>query len=311
MEEQNVNNNIDNANTNQFTNNNLELNNQNLTTPINNSNQIATNQVASNQVDVNNQTINNENINVPNINNQVNINNQNLSTPIDNSDSKEKSNKKPFIIIGTILTLIVITIATIILMFNLNKKKAYETVVNLGIDDYFKYVFSNEYEKNTNLLDINNEEQVYMYYYYNKNTKKYRIDFEDPTFEGNLYLTYAKWDEYMDYHKKVFGVDSNHKMGMYDLNIDKIKLVEDDLYLLDSSSPYQCKEAENTKNCYMKLTKDTNIKGNVELTNVDIKGNTIVGTVSYDSKTENFEFTFEKNKKDYIIKTLKIVDSIE
>ena len=61
----------------------------------------------------------------------------------------------------------------------------------------------------------------------------------------------------------------------------------------------------------MKLTKDTNIKGNVELTNVDIKGNTIVGTVSYNSKTENFEFTFEKNKKDYIIKTIKIVDNIE
>lgn len=150
-----------------------------------------------------------------------------------------------------------------------------------------------------------------MYYYYNKNTKKYRINFEDPTFEGELYLTYAKWDEYMDYHQKVFGVESNHEMGMYDLNIDKIKLVKDDLYLLDSSSPYQCKEAKNTKNCYMKLTKDTNIKGNVELTNVDIKGNTIVGTVTYDSKTENFEFTFEKNKKDYIIKTLKIVDSIE
>ena len=292
MEEQNVNNNIEN-----------------------------TTQVTSSSFDVNNQTINtNTNINVQNTNNQVDINNINLTTPIDNNNqninnsdnnTKEKSNKKIFIIFGTILAFVVIIIVAIILMFNLNKKKAYETVVNLGIDDYFKYVFSKEYEKNTNLLDINNEEQVYMYYYYNKNTKKYRINFEDPTFEGNLYLTYAKWDEYMDYHKKVFGVDSNHKMGMYDLNIDKIKLVEDDLYLLDSSSPYQCKEAENTKNCYMKLTKDTNIKGNVELTNVDIKGNTIVGTVSYDSKTENFEFTFEKNKKDYIIKTLKIVDSIE
>ena len=214
MEEQNVNNNIEN-----------------------------TTQVTSSSFDVNNQTINtNTNINVQNTNNQVDINNINLTTPIDNNNqninnsdnnTKEKSNKKIFIIFGTILAFVVIIIVAIILMFNLNKKKAYETVVNLGIDDYFKYVFSKEYEKDTNLLDINNEEQVYMYYYYNKNTKKYRINFEDPTFEGNLYLTYAKWDEYMDYHKKVFGVDSNHKMGMYDLNIDKIKLVEDDLYLLD------------------------------------------------------------------------------
>lgn len=264
---------------------------------------------------INNTLVNNNQI-VNNVTNNIQPENTNVTNnvqpEINNVDiNNKKSNKKIFIILGSIIAFIVLAIVAIILIFNLNKKKAYETVVNLGIDDYFKYVFSNEYEKNTNLLDINNEEQVYMYYYYNKNTKKYRIDFEDPTFEGNLYLTYAKWDEYMDYHKKVFGVESKHEMGKYDLNIDKIKLVEDDLYLLDSSSPYQCAEAENTKNCYMKLTKDTNIKGNVELTNVDIKGNTIVGTVSYNSKTENFEFTFEKNKKDYIIKTIKIVDNIE
>ena len=264
---------------------------------------------------INNTLVNNNQI-VNNVTNNIQPENTNVTNnvqpEINNVDiNNKKSNKKIFIILGSIIAFIVLAIVTIIIMFNLNKKKAYDTIVNLGIDDYFKYVFTKDYEKNTNLLDINNEEQVYMYYYYNKNTKKYRIDFEDPTFEGNLYLTYAKWDEYMDYHKKVFGIESKHEMGKYDLNIDKIKLVEDDLYLLDSSSPYQCSEAENTKNCYMKLTKDTNIKGNVELTNVDIKGNTIVGTVSYNSKTENFEFTFEKNKKDYIIKTIKIVDNIE
>ena len=236
--------------------------------------------------------------------------NQNVNNINDNNNNT-KSNKKLFIIIGSIVALIIIIVVTIIVVINLNKKKAHEAIVNLGIDDYFKYVFSKEYEKNTNLLDINNEENVFMYYYYNKNTPKYRIDFEDPTFEGTLYLTYAKWDEYMDYHKKVFGVESKHEMNWFDLNIDAIKLVEENHYQLDLCSPYQCVEAENTKNCYMKLTKDTNIKGNVELTNVDIKGNTIVGTVSFNSKTENFEFTFEKNNKDYIIKTLKIVDTIE
>lgn len=266
---------------------------------------ITTNEITNNNIENNNQNINSNQI----TNNIIENNNENINNNINNNQNK-KSNKIIFIIIGLIFALIIIVV-TSILLINLNKKKAYDTVVNLGIDDYFKYVFSKEYEKNVNLLDLNNEEHVYMYYYYNKNTKKYKINFEDPTFEGNLYLTYAKWDEYMDYHKKVFGVESKHEMGMYDLNIDRIKLVEDDLYLLDSSSPYQCKEAKNTKNCYMKLTKDTNIKGTVELTNVDVKGNTIVGTVAYDSKTENFELTFEKNNKDYIIKTLKIVDSIE
>lgn len=244
-------------------------------------------------------------------NNITTSNSQPVNNEVVNNKQKEKSNKKIFVIIGTILAFIVIIVATVIIMLNSNKNKAQDIIVNLGIDDYFKYVFSKDYEKNTNLLDINNEEQVYMYYYYNKNTKKYRINFQDPTFEGTLYLTYAKWDEYMDYHKKVFGEESKHEMGMFDLNIDKIKLVEDDLYLLDKSQPYQCSDAKNTKNCYMKLTKDTNIKGNVELTNVDMKDNTIVGTVSFESKTENFEFTFEKNDKDYIIKSLKIIDTLE
>ena len=272
------------------------------------------NQNINNTLVNNNQVVNNvvNNIQPENANVTNNVQPEMNNVDINNVDiNNKKSNKKIFIILCSIIAFIVLAIVTIIIMFNLNKKKAYDTIVNLGIDDYFKYVFTKDYEKNTNLLDINNEEQVYMYYYYNKNTKKYRIDFKDPTFEGDLYLTYAKWDEYMDYHKKVFGVESKHEMGKYDLNIDKIKLVEGDLYQRDSASPYQCSEAKNTKNCYMKLTKDTNIKGNVELTNVDIKGNTIVGTVSYDSKTENFEFTFEKNKKDYIIKTIKIVDNIE
>lgn len=227
-------------------------------------------------------------------------------------DEKNKTNNKKSIIyiIFCVATMLII-VGIILVLYKSQEKKAEELLTSLGITDYFKYVLTTDYEKDTNLLDINNEEQMFMYYYYNRNTKIYRIDFQDPTFEGNLFLTYAKYDDYMEYHEKVFGEKSKHKMGLYDLNIDKLKLVEDDLYLLDYSSPYQCQEAKNTKNCYMKLTKDTNIKGKVELSNVDIKGNTIVGTATYNSKTENFEFKFEKNNKDYIIKSLKIIDTIE
>lgn len=227
-------------------------------------------------------------------------------------DEKNKTNNKKsiiYIIFGVATMLIIVGV--ILVLYKSQEKKAEELLTSLGITDYFKYVLTTDYEKDTNLLDINNEEQMFMYYYYNRNTKIYRIDFQDPTFEGNLFLTYAKYDDYMEYHEKVFGEKSKHEMGLYDLNIDKLKLVEDDLYLLDYSAPYQCQEAKNTKNCYMKLTKDTNIKGKVELSNVDIKGNTIVGTATYNSKTENFEFKFEKNNKDYIIKSLKIIDTIE
>ena len=120
---------------------------------------------------INNTLVNNNQV-VNNVTNNIQPENANVTNNVqpemNNVDSNnKKSNKKIFIILCSIIVFIVLAIVTIILVFNLNKKKAYETVVNLGIDDYFKYVFSNEYEKNTNLLDINNEEQVYMYYYYN------------------------------------------------------------------------------------------------------------------------------------------------
>lgn len=230
-------------------------------------------------------------------------------TPV--AENKSNNQKTIISIIFGVATILIIIGIILVILYKSQEKKAEELLTSLGITDYFKYVFTTDYEKDTNLLDINNEEQMFMYYYYNRNTKIYRINFQDPTFEGNLFLTYAKYDDYMEYHEKVFGEKSKHEMGLYDLNIDKLKLVEDDLYLLGSSAPYQCQEAKSTKNCYMKLTKDTNIKGKVELTNVDIKGNTIVGTASYNSKNENFEFIFEKNNKDYIIKSLKIIDTIE
>lgn len=226
-------------------------------------------------------------------------------------NKNDKSNNKLLFIIGGIVLFLIIAIVTVILVINLYKKKTNDIINVLGIDDYFRYVFTNDYEKNINLLNIDNEEQVYMYYYYNKNTNIYKIDFEDPTFEGNLFLTYAKWDEYMDYHKKVFGEESKHKMGKFDLNIDSIKKVDGSLYKLNNTSPYQCSEAENTKNCYMKLTKDTGITGDVTVSELERKDNVITGKVSFDSKSEYFEFTYEEKDDNYIIKSLKVIDKIE
>lgn len=228
-----------------------------------------------------------------------------------NIETKSKSSNKLLFIIGGIVLFLIIVIITIIVVINLYKNKTKKIINELGIDDYFKYVFTNNYEKNVNLLNIDNEEQMYMYYYYNKNTNIYKIDFEDPTFEGNMFLTYAKWDEYMNYHKKVFGAESKHQMGKFDLNIDSIKKVDDNLYKLNNASPYQCSEAENTKNCYMKLTKDTGITGNVTISELDRKDNVITGKVSFNSKSEYFEFTYEEKDDNYIIKSLKVVDKIE
>lgn len=234
---------------------------------------------------------------------------------MDNTNNQEKQQKnkntKLIIIIICIIMLIVIAVVVTILIINSYNKKTNEIIKNLGIDDYFKYVFTTEYKKDTNLIDINNEEQMFMYYYYNKNTKIYKIDFKDPTFEGNLFLTYAKYDDYMNYHKKVFAEKSKHEMSMYDIDVPQLKHVGNDVYNVENQGPIQCSMAENTNNCYIKLTKDTGITGNVTISELDRKDNVITGKASFNSKSEYFEFTYEEKDDNYIIKSLKVVDKIE
>lgn len=227
----------------------------------------------------------------------------------ENITVNKTKNKKiiPFIMVGIAAVLIII--GTILL--TINKNKVEELLVDLGITDYFKYVLTSDYKKDTNLLDINNEEQMFMYYYYNRNTKIYKIDFQDSTFEGNLFLTYAKYDDYMKYHEKVFDTKSKHEMSMYDIDIEKLESIGNDVYHVVESVPIQCQYAENTKNCYIKLTKDIDNKGEPKLSNISIKGNVITGVVTFNSKTENFEFIFEEINGEKIIKSLKIVDSVE
>ena len=223
---------------------------------------------------------------------------------------KDEKNTKLIIIFAS--TVVVITIVAIVIFVIISgKKKTEHIITSLGIDDYFKHVLTNDYEKNVNLLDINNEDDIKMYYFYNKNTEIFKIDFQDPTFEGNLFLTYAKYDDYFDYHKKVFGTESKHKMSLYDIDIPSLTSIGKDLYTPENTVPIQCQYAENTNNCYIKLTKDTGITGNVTISELDRKDNVITGKASFNSKSEYFEFTYEEKDDNYIIKSLKVVDKIE
>ena len=108
---------------------------------------------------------------------------------------KDEKNTKLIIIIASIAAVIVI-VAIVIFVITSNKKKTEHIITSLGIDDYFKHVLTNDYEKNVNLLDVSKEDDIKMYYYYNKNTKIFKIDFQDPTFEGTLFHTYAKYNDY-------------------------------------------------------------------------------------------------------------------
>ena len=222
-------------------------------------------------------------------------------------EENKQKNKNMIPLIIASIAIILIIIAIIMILFSSKENKTKEILSSLGIDDYFKYVLTTDYKKDVNLLDINNEEQMFMYYYYNKNTKIYKIDFQDPTFEGNLFLTYAKYNDYMKYHEQVFGVKSKHEMSKYDISIEELESLGKDVYHVKKSVPIQCQYEKNTNNCYIKLTKDIDNKDEVELSNLKLEDNIITGTVTFKSKTENFEFKFENVSGKNIIKELKIV----
>lgn len=114
----------------------------------------------------------------------------------------------------------------------------------------------------------------------------------------------------MKYHEKVFGEKSKHEMSLFDIDIPELISVGNDVYNT-IIVPIQCQYAENTSNCYIKLTKDIDNKGQVELSDLSLENNVITGVVSFNSKTEYFEFVFEEVNDEKIIKTLKIIDSIE
>ena len=113
----------------------------------------------------------------------------------------------------------------------------------------------------------------------------------------------------MKYHEKVFGVKSKHQMSMYDISVEKLKSLGNDIYNTKGTIPIQCQYAENTDNCYIKLTKDIDNKGVVKLSDLNLEDNVITGVVKFNSKKEHFEFIFEEKNDDKIIKTLKIVDN--
>ena len=235
---------------------------------------------------------------------------QNVSATEKTTVSKKKTASKKIILLIVFVAVVLLIIGGVVYLLSERENKTKEMLSNLGIDDYFKYVLTTDYKKDINLLDINNEEQMFMYYYYNKNTKIYKIDFQDPTYKGTLFLTYAKYDEYMKYHEKVFGVQSKHQMSIYDIDIPGLNSVGNDVYNPENV-PIQCQYADNTNNCYIKLTKDIDNKGEVELRNLKLKDNVVTGTVSFKSKTENFKFIFKKVNDKNIIKELRIVDSLE
>ncbi len=216
----------------------------------------------------------------------------------------ESSNKfnKILIVVFSNLAILLFVVAIVIVLYNNETKKI---ITNLGIDDYFKYILTTEQEKNVNLLDISNDEQMKMYYYYNKNTKNYRINFKDPTYEDVLYLTYGKYDEYIDYYKKVFGTEIKIELTSYDIHIEKLKNIERDLYE-NLTSPVNCIKAETVENCYIKLTKDTNINGDVEITDLKRNDNIITGIATFNNNNCDFTFKYEKKNKNCIIKSLEI-----
>jgi flagellar basal body-associated protein FliL len=76
---------------------------------------------------------------------------------------KDKKNNTILIVIIASIVAIIAIVAIVIFVITSNKKKTEHIITSLGIDDYFKHVLTNEYEKNVNLLDVSKEDFLYLF----------------------------------------------------------------------------------------------------------------------------------------------------
>lgn len=211
---------------------------------------------------------------------------------------------------------IIFVLLFFVFCLDINATSTLSNAIQIATEEYLSgQEYISTYSK---YIQVPNSNKFYLDTYNKKRkSNRYSYLFEADPFwtytkgEENLFLTYAKYDEYFDYHKKVFGTESKHKMSLYDIDIPGLTSIGKDLYTPENTVPIQCQYAENTKNCYMKLTKDTGVTGNVTISELDRKDNIITGKASFNSKSEYFEFVYEEKDDNYNIKSLKVIDKIK
>lgn len=124
-------------------------------------------------------------------------------------------------------------------------------------------------------------------------------------------FVYARYDEYINEHQKVFDVKPSLVIDDTDLKITDIVQVEGDDYRVNSGDVAPCDES-NPTTCYIMLSKYFDNTNNIEFSNLIMENNIISGLAGVNLTDDNvsldatFEFEYEKSDDNYIARSLKI-----
>lgn len=235
---------------------------------------------------------------------------------------KKKNIKKvialTLIIIGILITIIglYIQLANKEKIQNQENKKdtPEEILTKLSIDKYLKLALNSNIETNKNILDVNSDQDMMLYFYSSNAIKHYRIHFMDYVDGKPLKFVYARYDEYQKEHQKVFGIKPNLILEGNDLKMTDVVQVSGDDYKVNSGNVGPCDEKTNPTECYIMLTKYSENTNTIKFDNLSMKNNIINGNAIVNLKDNitlnaTFEFEYKKDNGNYIIKSL-IIKSI-
>lgn len=115
------------------------------------------------------------------------------------------------------------------------------------------------------------------------------------TEEGMITFVYARYDEYINEHKKIFSVEPTLVVEKKDLKISDVIQVSDDNHRVNSGTVEPCDENE-LKLCHIMLSKYSDNTNSIELSNIvmnnNISGNAKVTSTEGVSLDATFEFGY-------------------
>lgn len=186
------------------------------------------------------------------------------------------------------------------------EKLANSILEELNIDDYLRFIFRPGMNVDEDLLALDSGQNMVMYFYSNDNLHKYKMHFAG----DSVTRAYVKYDDYVNEHKKIFGVPPVYDVTSVTL---KFPTVTDDINEAKYEEIGKC-DFSNTSDCYLLLTDFYTNTNTIEFSKLNINNNVISGNVKMIVKDDNleryldgtFEFEYEKSKGNYIAKGLKI-----
>ena len=196
---------------------------------------------------------------------------------------------------------------------NSEEKLAISILEKLCIDDFLRHVCNSNVELNKNILDIGNQSNMSMYFYANDNLTKYKIK----AYDTGVVYSIVKYNDYFNEHKRVFGIEPDMSPD-FDMAASVVfsipNFLENTNQEITTNDVRVC-DKDSYDNCFVMLVPDYDNNTGIKFSALSIDDKKISGNIRATVTTENletyldgsFEFEFEKQGNDYIVKSLKIV----